>query len=715
MWVRPCDWAGAQLKRGGETEMLRFQRTRHRLLLLSFLVFLADTVVAVGLVVSAQAAKDCERACGSYAAPYPFGFSDGCPIHLGCSNLPKPTIRIGEFTVRNITDDGLLVDVPPACNRSVHAARSLFGNNYALSRRNGLFLRNCTPTAGKSLTERCSVDTILIDGSCGPVYDNATCLYNATKEGFFNADSIAASGCGFLFTTIGINDPGGVSVPSLDLSTAELAWWLEGTCRCAADANCTTVTSPVTHRPGFRCGCSEGFQGDGFIDGTGCRRVSDPNQKCNPTKYMTGGCGGTTSRYGFLVGGIIAGASAMAALAAVCWWIKRHSSLTRKRKSMRRLLSEASCAVPLYSYKDMEKATDGFSADHILGTGAFGTVYAGMFSHDRLVAVKKIKNLNNDSIEQVMNEIRLLSSVSHPNLVRLLGCCVEQREQILVYEYMPHGTLAQHLQRVRGPVLPWTVRLTIAAETAKAIAYLHSAVHPPIYHRDIKSSNILLDHRFNPKVADFGLSRMGMTEMSHISTAPQGTPGYLDPQYHQNFQLSDKSDVYSFGVVLTEIITALKAVDFSRAQSEVYLAALAVDRIGKGCIDDIIDPHLAPHRDPRTLASIHKVAELAFRCLAFHRDMRPSMTEVADELEQIRLSGWVPTDGSMFLSKSSSSCSSPSSCNEKPRTTSKSRRLASVSSRGEEVKGGSPVSVQEPWFSDRSSLSENNLLGNAIH
>lgn len=252
--------------------MLRFQRTRHRLLLLSFLVFLADTVVAVGLVVSAQAAKDCERACGSYAAPYPFGFSDGCPIHLGCSNLPKPTIRIGEFTVRNITDDGLLVDVPPACNRSVHAARSLFGNNYALSRRNGLFLRNCTPTAGKSLTERCSVDTILIDGSCGPVYDNATCLYNATKEGFFNADSIAASGCGFLFTTFGINDPGGVSVPSLDLSTAELAWWLEGTCRCAADANCTTVTSPVTHRPGFRCGCSEGFQGDGFIDGTGCRR-----------------------------------------------------------------------------------------------------------------------------------------------------------------------------------------------------------------------------------------------------------------------------------------------------------------------------------------------------------------------------------------------------------------------------------------------------------
>ncbi|RWW80466.1 hypothetical protein BHE74_00011186 [Ensete ventricosum] len=686
MWVRSCDWAGAQPKGGGETEMLRFQRTRHRLLLLSFLVFLAETVVAVGLPVSARAAKDCKRACGSYTASYPFGFSDGCPIRLNCSNHPKPTIRIGEFTVRNITDDGLLVDVPPACNRSVHAARSLFGNNYALNGRNRLFLRNCMPTAGKSLTERCSVDTILIGGSCGPVYENATCLNNATKDGFFNADSIAASGCGFLFTSIGINDAGGVSVSSLDLSTAELAWWLEGTCRCADNANCTTVTSPVTHRPGFR-------KFDVLADHDCGAKMID-----------------------HLVSGIIAGASTMAALALVCWWIKRRSSSTRKRKSMRRLLSEASCAVPLYSYKDMEKATDGFSPDHILGTGAFGTVYAGVFSHDGLVAVKRIKNRDNDSIEQVTNEIRLLSSVSHPNLVRLLGCCVEQGEQILVYEYMPHGTLAQHLQRERGPALPWTVRLTIAAETAKAIAYLHSAVHPPIYHRDIKSSNILLDRSYNSKVADFGLSRMGMTETSHISTAPQGTLGYVDPQYHQNFQLSDKSDVYSFGVVLIEIITALKAVDFSRAQSEVYLAAFAVDRIGKGCVDDIIDPHLAPNRDPWTLASIQKVAELAFRCLAFHRDLRPSMTEVADELEQIRLSGWLPTDDSMSLSKSSSFCSTPSSCNEKPRTTSESRRLASVSSRGEEeVKGGSPVSVQEPWFSDRSSPSDNSLLANVIH
>lgn len=132
-------------------------------------------------------------------------------------------------------------------------------------------------------------------------------------------------------------------------------------------------------------------------------------------------------------------------------------------------------------------------------------------------------------LTKVMNEIKLLSSVSRPNLVCLLGYCIEKGEQILVYEFMQNGTLSQHLQRERSKGLPWTIRLTIATETANAIAYLHSAIHPPIYHRDIKSTNILLDYGFKSKIADFGLSRLALTETSHISTAPQGTPGYVDP------------------------------------------------------------------------------------------------------------------------------------------------------------------------------------------
>lgn len=429
-----------------------------------------------------------------------------------------------------------------------------------------------------------------------------------------------------------------------------------------------------------------------------------------------------------LSSGIIAGAVLMAFLTFICHVVRRRSTCLKNRMSAKRLLSEAAgnSSVALYPYKEIEKATNGFSESQRLGTGAFGMVYAGKLHNDEWVAIKKIKYRDNNSIDQVMNEIRLLSSVSHPNLVRLLGCCIEQGEQILIYEFMPNGTLSQHLQRERGKGLPWTVRLTIAAETAKAIAYLHSAVHPPIYHRDIKSSNILLDFHFKSKVADFGLSRLGMTEISHISTAPQGTPGYVDPQYHQNFHLSDKSDVYSFGVVLIEIITAMKVVDFTRPPTEVNLAALAVDRIGKGCVDEIIDPFLEPHRDAWTLYSINKVAELAFRCLAFHSDTRPSMMEVAEELEQIRLSGWATLEENIFASSVVSSCSSPYNGSESlGSTASKKARIVSqrlvvppiIDDRpptSEEDKESSPVSVQEAWFSEQSSPSTNSLLGNVV-
>ena len=418
----------------------------------------------------------------------------------------------------------------------------------------------------------------------------------------------------------------------------------------------------------------------------------------------------------------------MAALTAICCHCHRRSIYLKSQLSARRLLSEAAgnSTVPGYPYKEIEKATNGFCEKQRLGTGAYGTVYAGKLHNNECVAIKKIKHRDTDSIEQVMNEIKLLSSVSHPNLVRLLGYCIENGEQVLVYEYMPNGTLSQHLQRERGKALPWTVRLTIATETAQAIAYLHSAMNPPIYHRDIKSSNILLDFNYKSKVADFGLSRLGMFETSHISTAPQGTPGYVDPQYHQNFHLSDKSDVYSFGVVLVEIITAMKVVDFNRPTTEVNLAALAVDRIGKGRVEEIIDPFIELHRDAWTCSSVHKVAELAFRCLAYHKDMRPSMMEVANELEDIRRSGWSPLEESKGMGSTvASSRSSTFKGSE--------RSLGGISAKKavgsqrlivpqklmdhfaslEEGKDSSPVSVHDPWFSKQSSPSTNSLLGNS--
>ncbi|KAL3526716.1 hypothetical protein ACH5RR_011372 [Cinchona calisaya] len=697
------------------------------ILLLPLLV----TSIPINVFSSLLTSPPCNPHCGNNTSvPYPFGFSPGCGIQLNCSETGK--IKIGKFQVQNVTSDSILINLPANCSRNIADLKQLQGENFAMTSRNGFLLDNCKPPLNDCAIPIGLLKAKLQINSCSDNSSNSMSCYsdgyqNISNNLFLKYDNLKKINCTVLFSSIAVavdSSADNNTQMSLDFQTVALGWWVQGMCACHHFATCNNFSIP-NRRSGYRCKCNQGYAGDGFLAGGGCRKVS----KCNASRYMSGRCGGTT-RVGVLVGGIIAGASLMVILALFYYCIQKRSRSLKNRISAKRLLCEAAgnSSIPFYPYKDIERATYGFSDKQRLGTGAYGTVYAGKLHNDEWVAIKKIKHRDHESVEQVMNEIKLLSSVSHPNLVRLLGCCIEQGEQILVYEFMPNGTLSQHLQRERGPVLPWTIRLTIATETAHAIAHLHSALTPPIYHRDIKSSNILIDYNYRSKVADFGLSRFGMTDDSHISTAPQGTPGYLDPQYHQNFHLSDKSDVYSFGVVLVEIITALKVVDFSRPHSEINLAALATERIGKGCLDEIIDAFLDPHRDAWTLSSIHKVAELAFRCLAFHRDMRPSMMEVADELEQIRLSGWAPLEENICMTSSvASSCSSPFNGSEKSfnsiatkktgigsrRLIVSERRVDSLSTM-EETKDSSPVSVQDPWLSDQSSPSTNSLLGNVV-
>ncbi|KAJ4962223.1 hypothetical protein NE237_022162 [Protea cynaroides] len=681
-------------------------------------------VIFILVLTAAHATNSsCNRSCGQGLEnqyPFPFGFSDGCEIFLNCSADGK--INIGDFQVQGITSDSIMVTVPAQCNRTIEPLRQLFGQNYALTWENGLLMYQCQPQVSDCMISNSLLESQFGMKSCDSEDENFSCLAKGSKnDSFITFDFVNQSNCKFFFSGIAIHSNTTLSV-SLEFQKFELGWWLEGQCQCSPNANCSEVTSPYDGKPGFRCSCVDGFEGDGFKAGVGCSLVP-PN--CSFVNYLSGKCRGTI-RLVILIGGLVAGAILVAGIAYL-FYFRRRSTLLKTRNSTKCLLSDTAgnCSIPFYPYKEIEKATNSFSEKQRLGTGAYGTVYAGKLHNEEWVAIKKIRHRDIDSAEQVMNEIKLLSAVSHPNLVRLLGFCIERGEQILVYEYMPNGTLSQHLQRERGKGLPWTVRLTIATETAQAIAHLHSAINPPIYHRDIKSSNILLDYNFNSKVADFGLSRLGMTEDSHISTAPQGTPGYLDPQYHQNFQLSDKSDVYSFGVVLVEIITALKAVDFSRPQSEVNLAALAIDKIGKGSVDEMIDTFIEPNRDAWTLSSVHKVAELAFRCLAFHRDMRPSMMEVAAELETITHNGWVPLeDGISIDSSNASTCSSLHIESEKSsglsleKVHSVSRRLL-VLQKDEsvlemEVKDSSPISVHDPWVSGQSSPSTSSLLDYVI-
>ncbi|KAJ0455225.1 putative protein kinase RLK-Pelle-WAK-LRK10L-1 family [Helianthus annuus] len=295
-----------------------------------------------------------------------------------------------------------------------------------------------------------------------------------------------------------------------------------------------------------------------------------------------------------------------------------------------------SCGVSFFSYKELEDATQNFDPSHELGDGGFGAVYYGKLKDGREVAVKKLHEHNYNRVQQFRNEVEILTKLRHPNLVVLYGCTSRQsRELLLVYEYVPNGTVADHLHGEQADpyLLTWPIRMNIAIETASALVYLHTS---EIIHRDVKTTNILLDHNFGVKVADFGLSRLIPSNVTHVSTAPQGTPGYLDPQYHQRYQLTDKSDVYSFGVVLIELISSMVAVDLNRSQDEIGLANLAINRIKRCEIDELIDPVLGSVTNPEIMNMITLVAELAFRCLQYDSDMRPTMNEVLDVLMDIQ-------------------------------------------------------------------------------
>ncbi|KAM0047771.1 putative protein kinase RLK-Pelle-WAK-LRK10L-1 family [Helianthus debilis subsp. tardiflorus] len=290
----------------------------------------------------------------------------------------------------------------------------------------------------------------------------------------------------------------------------------------------------------------------------------------------------------------------------------------------------------VFSYLELKDATKNFSPSHRLGAGGFGAVYYGKLQDSREVAVKRLYGENRKGTQQFVNEVRILRHLQHPNLVLLYGCTSRKsRELLLVYEYIPNGTITDHLhgkQAILGR-LTWAIRLKIAIETASALVYLHAS---DVIHQDVKTSNILLDNNFSVKVADFGLSRLFPNDVTRISSAPQGTPGYVDPEYHQLYQLSDKSDVYSFGVVLIELISSMVAVDKRRPREEIYLANLARNRIQRYEIDQLIDPALVSDSNPEIKVMITSAAELAYRCLQFDSDMRPTMKEVLDVLMEIQ-------------------------------------------------------------------------------
>ncbi|KAG5061966.1 hypothetical protein AAZX31_02G022700 [Glycine max] len=302
----------------------------------------------------------------------------------------------------------------------------------------------------------------------------------------------------------------------------------------------------------------------------------------------------------------------------------------------------ASLLPPAFTYEDLALSTNNFDSKRIIGDGGFGSVYLANLRDGRLAAVKYLHRHHAVSAafstKSFCNEILILSSINHPNLVKLHGYCSDPRGLLLVYDYIPNGTLAEHLHNRKGS-LTWQVRLDIALQTALAMEYLHFSVVPPIVHRDITSSNIFVERDMRIKVGDFGLSRLLVVQDNNTTsssngfvwTGPQGTPGYLDPDYHRSFRLTEKSDVYSFGVVLLELISGLRAVDQNRDKREMALADLVVSRIQMGQLHQVLDPVL-----DCADGGVAAVAELAFRCVAADKDDRPDAREVVEELKRVR-------------------------------------------------------------------------------
>eukprot|EP00250_Pteridium_aquilinum_P033834 c643_g1_i1 orf=149-2941(+) len=285
----------------------------------------------------------------------------------------------------------------------------------------------------------------------------------------------------------------------------------------------------------------------------------------------------------------------------------------------------------LFALAELKRATRNFNKSHEIGVGGYGKVYKGVLPSGEIVAIKKAQARSLQGVAEFKNEIELLSRVHHKNLVCLVGFCFEER--MLVYEFVPNGTLHESLSGRSDVLMDWKRRLTIALGSARGLAYLHTEANPPVIHRDVKSSNILLDQNFVAKVADFGLSRLAPVDGTgdgHVSTQVKGTLGYLDPEYCTTQRLSDKSDVYSFGVVLLELITSKQPIEDGK--HIVREVRTAWKKAGLQAVLPLLDPQIkdCPKSELQALLNI------ALRCVEEEAAFRPTMKQVAKEIEAIR-------------------------------------------------------------------------------
>ncbi|CAN6373228.1 unnamed protein product [Urochloa humidicola] len=422
----------------------------------------------------------------------------------------------------------------------------------------------------------------------------------------------------------------------------------------------------LEHYRGASCSCVLGYEGNPYITG-GCH---DINECDHPEVYQCfGKCTnldgtfdckcphGTRGNHtipngckpitGIIIGKGISSGAAFVLLVLIAFLVvqvvKRRRITNLKQKYfkqnrgqlLQQLVSQRADIAErmIIPVDELAKATNNFDKARELGGGGHGTVYKGILSDLHVVAIKKSKITVQKEIDEFINEVAILSQINHRNVVILYGCCLETEVPLLVYEFISNGTLYHHLH-VEGPTtLSWANRLRIATEIATALAYLHSASTVPIIHRDIKSSNILLDDTLTSKVSDFGASRYIPVDKTGLTTRVQGTIGYLDPAYFYTSRLTDKSDVYSFGVILVELLTRKKPFSYLSSDGD-GLASHFVNLLSEENLIQILDPQVIEEGGEE----VQQVAILAASCVKLRGEDRPTMRNVELTLERLQAS-----------------------------------------------------------------------------
>ncbi|KAF5791931.1 putative protein kinase RLK-Pelle-CrRLK1L-1 family [Helianthus annuus] len=345
-----------------------------------------------------------------------------------------------------------------------------------------------------------------------------------------------------------------------------------------------------------------------------------------------------TVPYGPIIGGVGGGLVLLTVLSLVVFLRTRVKHFGKAGDKPTK--STKTCQPPLlsdrclrFSLIELKIATCEFDEKCIIGKGGFGTVYKGYIDNTKtVIAIKRLKSSSKQGFHEFRTEIGFLSKLRHVQLVSLIGYCDDEGEMILVYDYMPNGTLREHLYKNNNPPLSWKRRLDICIGSAKGLQYLHTGANRAIIHRDVKSTNILLDENWVAKLSDFGLSKLGPKDRTkdHVSTVGKGTIGYMDPEYYRRRQLTEKSDVYSFGVVLLEVLCARPVINLGLPDKQVNLAELGKSCYRKGTLHEIIDLNLSGEIAPRCLM---KFGETAISCLKHEGIARPTMDEVIWGLE----------------------------------------------------------------------------------